>query len=57
MQVGMHRSCLDVRVFVNNALNDLPLLQRDTDTPGSPLAYAYTVRPRTVGISVSCVFR
>jgi iron complex outermembrane receptor protein len=56
MQVGMHRSCLDVRVFVNNASNDLPLLQRDADSPASALVYAYTVRPRTVGISGSCIF-
>ncbi|MEP6547801.1 MAG: TonB-dependent receptor [Gammaproteobacteria bacterium] len=56
MQLGLHRSCMDVRVFVNNALNDLPLLRGNADAPASALVYAHTVRPRTVGISGTCVF-
>ena len=51
LQLGLIWSRFDVRLFVNNALNALPLLQRDADAPGSALEYAYTLRPRTVGVA------
>ena len=39
------------KLFINNALNAQPLLQRSADAPGSSLIYAYTLRPRTVGLA------
>jgi hypothetical protein len=41
---------VNVRIFVNNATNAQPLLQRYSDAPGSALVYAYTFRPRTLGL-------
>jgi outer membrane receptor protein involved in Fe transport len=49
LQLGMTRGHSDVRLFVDNALNSQPELQRDVDAPASPLVYAYTFKPRTVG--------
>jgi len=43
-------------MFVNNALNSLPILQRNADAGGSSLIYAYTFRPRTVGITTKYQF-
>jgi outer membrane receptor protein involved in Fe transport len=50
LQLGVTNRDLNVRVFVNNATNTQPLLQRYADAPGSSLVYAYTLRPRTVGV-------
>ncbi len=50
LQLGVARAQLDARIFVNNATNAQPLLQRYSDAPGSALVYAYTFRPRTVGV-------
>jgi outer membrane receptor protein involved in Fe transport len=50
LQFGLVRAGLDVHLFVNNATNSLPQLQRFPDVPGSPLVYAYTFQPRTVGL-------
>ena len=49
LQVGVTRGHSDIRLFVDNALNSQPDLQRDEDAPASPLVYAYTFKPRTVG--------
>jgi hypothetical protein len=43
-------------MFLNNALNSLPILQRNADAGSSSLIYAYTFRPRTVGITSTCRF-
>ena len=51
MHWGLTWSELDVELFVNNALNSQPVLQRNADVPGSPLLYDYTFRPRTWGLS------
>jgi iron complex outermembrane recepter protein len=56
LNIGLLRSCAHVKVFVTNALNRLPLLQSSTDAAGSALTYAYTSRPRTVGVAGSCTF-
>jgi iron complex outermembrane recepter protein len=56
LQLGLLWSRFDVRLFVNNALNALPVLQRDADAPGSALQYAYTFRPRTVGVAATGSF-
>jgi hypothetical protein len=50
LQLGLTWPGINVRFFVNNAMNAQPLLQRYTDAPGSALVYAYTLRPRTVGL-------
>lgn len=56
LQLGMTRAGFDARVFVNNATNARPLLQRYADAPGSTLLYAYTFRPRTVGVMGNWTF-
>jgi outer membrane receptor protein involved in Fe transport len=50
---GVTRGGLDLKVSVLNALNSQPLLQRDSDVSGSTLQYAYTFRPRTLGLTVT----
>ena len=50
LQLGLIQRDLNVRVFVNNVTNTQPPLQRYADAPGSTLVYAYTLRPRTIGI-------
>jgi len=42
---------LDLRLFVNNALDDHPLLQPSSDAPGSLPVYAHTLTPRTWGLA------
>jgi iron complex outermembrane recepter protein len=44
-------SKLDLRLFVNNALDAHPLLQTSSDAPGSLPAYAHTLTPRTWGLA------
>jgi iron complex outermembrane receptor protein len=50
LQLGVTWETSDIKMFVDNALDSLPDLQRDADAPGSPLVYAYTFRPRTIGM-------
>jgi iron complex outermembrane recepter protein len=40
----------DTKVFVDNATDSHPDLQRDVDAAGSRLIYAYTFKPRTSGL-------
>ena len=54
LNIGLHRKCADLKFFVTNALNRLPLLQASVDAVGSSLNYAYTFRPRTLGVEGSC---
>ena len=56
LHIGLHRSCAHIQFFVTNALNRLPLLQSIADSVGSPLIYAYTFRPRAMGVAGSCAF-
>jgi outer membrane receptor protein involved in Fe transport len=51
LQLGVTWSSWDIRLFANNALDSQPELQRDADAPGSSLIYAYTLRPRTIGVT------
>jgi iron complex outermembrane receptor protein len=51
LQLGAAWSRWDVRLFVNNTLDSQPELQRDADATGSSLVYAYTLRPRTIGMT------
>jgi outer membrane receptor protein involved in Fe transport len=56
VQLGVTWGNSDIKVFVDNALDSQPELQRDVDAPGSPLVYAYTFRPRTVGVRANWRF-
>jgi outer membrane receptor protein involved in Fe transport len=51
LHFGVTRGGLDVKVSVFNVLNSQPLLQHDSDGPGSTLQYAYTFRPRTLALT------
>jgi outer membrane receptor protein involved in Fe transport len=51
LHLGVTHGGLDLKVSLLNALNSQPLLQRDSDAPGSTLQYAYTFRPRTLGLT------
>jgi outer membrane receptor protein involved in Fe transport len=50
---GLVRSNLEVKVSLSNALNSQPILQRGDDATGSSLFYAYTLRPRTLALTLS----
>jgi iron complex outermembrane receptor protein len=56
LQLGVVWGNSDIKVFVDNAFDSQPELQRDADAPGSPLVYAYTLRPRTVGVRANWRF-
>jgi iron complex outermembrane recepter protein len=51
LKLGFIRSNLDLRLFVNNALDAHPLLQSSADAPGSLPVYAHTLTPRTWGLA------
>jgi iron complex outermembrane recepter protein len=50
LKLGLIWSKLDLRLFVNNALDAHPLLQSSADAPGSLPVYAHTLTPRTWGL-------
>jgi iron complex outermembrane recepter protein len=56
VQFGLLWKGLDLKLFLNNALDTQPLLQRSADAPESTLVYAYTIRPRTFGLASSWNF-
>jgi outer membrane receptor protein involved in Fe transport len=56
LHLGLTWPGVNVRIFVNNATNAQPLLQRYADAPGSALVYAYTLRPRTLGLMGNWTF-
>jgi len=51
LKLGLTWLKLDLRLFVNNALDDHPLLQTYADAPGALPLYAHTLTPRTWGLS------
>jgi hypothetical protein len=51
LKLGIIWSKLDLRLFVNNALDAHPLLQSLADVPGSLPVYAHTLTPRTWGLA------
>ena len=55
-QIGISGVHWDSKLFVSNALNSLPALQRNADAGDSSLIYAYTFRPRTVGVTTNWRF-
>jgi iron complex outermembrane recepter protein len=56
LQAGLVWPHSTLKLFVDNALDSLPTLQRNADAGASSLIYAYTFRPRTVGITASWQF-
>jgi outer membrane receptor protein involved in Fe transport len=55
-QLGLKWASLDLKLFVTNALNQHPELQLYADEPGSTLVYAYTLQPRTLGLTANWTF-
>jgi outer membrane receptor protein involved in Fe transport len=55
-QLGLKCSALDLKLYVTNALNQHPDLQVYADAPGSTLVYAYTLQPRTLGLTANWAF-
>jgi iron complex outermembrane recepter protein len=53
LRFGAQRGGLDVRLSLENALNSTPVLHVDSDANASSLHYAYTLRPRTIGLVVT----
>ena len=51
LKLGLNWSKLDLRLFVNNAMDIHPLLQSSADAPGSLPVYAHTLTPRTWGLA------
>jgi outer membrane receptor protein involved in Fe transport len=51
LRLGLTQDRWDWSVFVDNLLNEAPLLSRSHDTLSSPLFFNQTVRPRTVGVT------
>jgi iron complex outermembrane recepter protein len=56
LQLGLSWTRWDIKLFANNVLNSLPALQRNVDASGSTLVYAYTFRPRTLGLTANWTF-
>ena len=56
LQLGVAWPGVNVQLFANNVTNAQPMLQRFADAPGSALVYAYTLRPRTVGLMGTWTF-
>jgi outer membrane receptor protein involved in Fe transport len=50
--VGLNVGRSTVDFYVDNVLNRRPKLETDGDYPGTPILYAVTLRPRTVGVGV-----
>jgi len=50
LKLCLNWSKLDLRLFVNNALDAHPLLQSSSDAPGSLPIYAHTLTPRSWGL-------
>ena len=53
LRVGMRMAGFDASMFVNNLMDSAPLLRKSHDTQTSPLFYYQTIRPRTVGLTLS----
>ena len=51
LRVGARVQNIDWSAFVDNLTNSTDLLSRNHDGQGSPLYYAQTFRPRTIGIT------
>lgn len=56
LRSGLEWRTLRVTLFVENALNRRPFLQRNNDYPGSTLVYGFTLRPRTIGLAIDAKY-
>jgi hypothetical protein len=52
-RLGMSVGGFDISVFASNLLNAQPQLSLADSQAGDPRFYAYTLRPRTVGVNVT----
>lgn len=53
LRAGVRTGSVDLSLFVNNLLNEAPLLGRTRDSLASPLYFNLTARPRTFGLTAS----
>lgn len=53
LRAGVRLGNVDASVFANNLFDTAPLLGKSHDTQTSPLFYYSTIRPRTIGLTVS----
>ncbi len=53
LRAGMKFEEIEASVFVNNLMDDNPVLSRGHDVAGSTLYYQSTYRPRTVGVTIT----
>jgi iron complex outermembrane recepter protein len=53
MRAGMRWSGIDVSMFAQNLTNTHPLMFESRDTTASPLYFARSTRPRTIGVTLS----
>jgi iron complex outermembrane recepter protein len=53
LRLGWRKSGLDASLFVNNLLDKAPLLSQAHDTSTSTLFYYNTIRPRTIGVTLT----
>jgi outer membrane receptor protein involved in Fe transport len=53
MRAGMRWSGFDVSLFGQNLTNTHPLMFESRDTTASPLYFARSTRPRTIGVTLS----
>jgi outer membrane receptor protein involved in Fe transport len=53
LRAGLRFGDIDVSLFVNNVLNDSPLLSYGHDDAGSGFYRSTTYRPRTFGITAT----
>jgi iron complex outermembrane recepter protein len=51
LRAGLSLAKFAVTLFINNALNSQPAMQRLSDVPASKLYYASTFQPRTFGLN------
>jgi len=56
LRAGLRWAHYDVALVVNNALDAQPTIQRTTGISGSPVFFATTLRPRTIGLSAALRF-
>lgn len=53
LRFGLRKSGLDASLFVNNVLDKAPLLSQTHDTSTTTLFYYNTIRPRTIGLTLT----
>jgi len=56
LRYGVQWSSWDVSLYVNNALNQHPIIGVQNDSPGGAIAYGTALRPLTAGITVLSKF-